>query len=166
MGSASDLKYSKEIESLAEEVGYEIAQKGAVLMFGAEKDGDSLSTAACRGAKKGDGLTIGVTYGKGLDIYEKENVDVVIASGMERGGGRELALVSSCDAIITLSGGSGTLTEMAVAYQANIPIVALKGTGGWSDRLGGEYMDGRERLKIELAETPKEAVEKAMSLCR
>ena len=166
MGSASDLKYSKEIESLAEEVGYEIAQKGAVLMFGAEKDGDSLSTAACRGAKKGDGLTIGVTYGKGLDIYEKENVDVVIASGMERGGERDLALVSSCDAIITLSGGSGTLTEMAVAYQANIPIVALKGTGGWSDRLGGEYMDGRERLKIELAETPKEAVEKAMSLCR
>jgi len=166
MGSASDLKYSKEIEALAEEVGYEVAKSGAVLMFGAEKDYDSLSTAACRGAKRGGGLTIGVTYGKGLDVYEKDNADVIIASGMERGGGRELALVLSCDAIITLSGGSGTLTEIAIAYQANIPIITLEGTGGWSDKLGGEYIDDRKRIKIELAKTPKEAVQRALALSR
>lgn len=165
MGSCSDLKYSKNIEKMAEEVGYWIAKNNAVLMFGAEKDFDSLSTAACRGAKKANGLTIGVTYGKGKDILEK-NVDVVIASGLERGGGRELTLVLSCDAIITLSGGSGTLTEIAIAYQANIPIVVLKGTGGWSDRLAGEYLDGRNRLKAEVANTPKDAVNLALKLVR
>lgn len=165
MGSCSDLKYSKQTEKLAEEVGYWVAKKRATLIFGAEKDFDSLSTAACRGAKKAGGLTIGVTYGKGLEVIEK-NVDVIIASGLERGGGRELTLVLSCDAIITLSGGSGTLTEIAIAYQTNIPVVVLKGTGGWSDELAGKYLDGRKRIKIELADNPKKAVDFAIKLIK
>lgn len=165
MGSCSDLKYSKKIEKLAEEVGWWVAKKKATLIFGAEKDFDSLSTAACRGAKKAGGLTIGITYGKGLGVVEK-NVDVVIASGLERGGGRELTLVLSCDAIIAISGGSGTLTEIAIAYQANIPVVVLKGTGGWSDKLAGEYLDGRKRIKTEPADSPKKAVDLAMRLIK
>jgi len=163
MGSCADLKYSKKIEKLAEEVGFWVAKKKATLIFGAEKDFDSLSTAACRGAKKAGGLTIGITYGKGLKIVEK-NVDVVIASGLERGGGRETTLVLSCDVIITISGGSGTLTEMTIAYQADIPIVILKGTGGWSDKLAGQFLDNRRRVRTEIANSPKEAVELALKL--
>jgi uncharacterized protein (TIGR00725 family) len=165
MGSAADLKYSKILERKAEELGYWVAKKGAVLIFGAEKDYDSLSTAACRGAKKANGLTVGITYDKGLDIYEK-NADVVIATGLVRGGGRELTLALSCDALICISGGSGTLNEIAVAYQANIPIVVLKGSGGWSDKLAGIYLDARKRVKIEVAKTPKEAVEMAIRLAK
>jgi len=165
MGSAADLKYSENFEKLAEEIGYWVAKKGAILIFGVEKDYDSLSTAACRGAKKAKGLTVGVTYGKGLDVYEK-NVDIVIASGLERGGGRELTLVLSCDAIIALNGGSGTLTEIAIAYQANIPVVVLKNSGGWSQKLAGTYLDKRRRIKIEIANSPKEAVEKAIKLVK
>lgn len=164
MGSAADLNYSADLERLAEEVGFYVAQSGATLMFGAEKDYDSLSTAACRGAKRAGGLTVGVTYGKGLEVYEKEFADVIIASGLERGGGRELALVLSCDAIITLSGGSGTLTEIAIAYQANIPIVALGSTGGWSEKLAGSYLDKRERIKIALSTSPQDAVRTALKL--
>lgn len=163
MGSCADLKYSKKIEKIAEEVGFWVAKKKAILIFGAEKDVDSLSTAACRGAKKAKGFTVGVTYGKGLSILEK-NVNVVIASGSERGGGRELPLVLSSDAIICISGGSGTLTEIAIAYQANIPIVVLKGTGGWSKKLAGEFLDGRKRVKAEIAKTPKQAVNLAIKL--
>lgn len=165
MGSAADLKYGKKLEKLAEELGHLIAKSGATLLFGAEKDYDSLSTAACRGAKKAGGLTVGVTYGKGKEVYEK-NADVIIASGLERGGGREMTLVLSCDAIIALGGGSGTLTEMAVAYQANIPMVILKGTGGWSAKLGGKFMDARHRVKVEIADTPAKAVKLALSLIK
>lgn len=164
MGSAADLNYSKDLEKLAEEIGYWVAKNDATLIFGAEKDCDSLSTAACRGAKKANGLTVGITYGKGFDIFEKKNVDVVIVSGLERGGGRELTLVLSCDAIIAINGGSGTLTEIAIAYQANVPVVVLKNTGGWSERLGGQYLDSRERMKIEISENPKSAVELAVKL--
>ena len=164
MGSAADLNYSIDLEKLAEEIGFNIAQKQCVLMFGAEKDYDSLSTAACRGAKKAGGFTVGVTYGKGLEVFESEYVDVVIASGLERGGGRETALVLSCDAIICVNGGSGTLTEMLVAYQAGIPIIAMKQSGGWSQKLAGQYIDDRKRVLVEEATTPVEAVETAISL--
>jgi len=163
MGSMADLKYLKTTENLAEQIGYYIAKNRAILVFGAEKDFDSLSTAACRGAKKANGLTVGVTYGKGLDIYEK-NADVVIASGLERGGGRELPLVLSCDVVIAVGGGSGTLTEIAIAYQANIPVVVMKNTGGWSEKLANTYLDDRKRFKIETAKTAKEAVDKAFAL--
>ncbi|MFZ3010201.1 MAG: hypothetical protein WA030_04285 [Candidatus Microsaccharimonas sp.] len=158
MGSAADLKYSKEIEMLAERIGQLVAENDGILVFGAEKDSDSLSTAACRGAKKANGLTVGVTYGKGKDIWEKD-ADVIIPSGLERGGGRELVLVLACDAVIAISGGSGTLTELAIAYQADIPMVALKGVGGWSEKLAGEYIDGRERRMTFAASTAEEAVE-------
>jgi len=163
MGSAADQNFRKEFMQLAEEIGYWVAKNNAVLVFGAEKDFDSLSTAACRGAKKAQGLTVGVTYGKGMDVYEK-NVDVVIASGLERGGGRELTLVLSCDAIIAVNGGSGTLTEIAIAYQANIPVVVLAKSGGWSERLSGQYLDMRERIKVEEAQSPEEAVNLALKL--
>ena len=52
MGSAADLNYSEELENLAEKIGSLVAQNNATLIFGAEKDYDSLSTFACRGAKK------------------------------------------------------------------------------------------------------------------
>ena len=160
MGSAADLKYSKKVEKQAELLGELIAGKNGILLFGAEKDGDSLSTAACRGAKRAGGLTVGITYGKGKNIVEKQ-ADVVIPCGLVRGGGRELVLILACDAIISISGGSGTLTELAIAYQADIPMISLAGFGGWSDKLAGKYFDGRKRRKILKAGTAKQAVELA-----
>lgn len=162
MGSAADLNYKKEFEEAAEKIGELIAQKGGVLFFGAEKDVDSLSTAACRGAKKFDGLTVGVTYGKGKDIFQKD-ADVIIPTGLERGGGREFVLVLACDAVISISGGSGTLTELAIAYQADIPMVALMGFGGWSDKLADSYFDGRNRRLVIKASSPEEAVDLAFA---
>jgi uncharacterized protein (TIGR00725 family) len=162
MGSAADLKYSKEVEKIAERLGELIAEAGAVLVFGAEKDTDSLSTAACRGAKRRGGLAVGVTYGKHKNVWEKDMADFIVASGLERGGGRELTLVLSCDAIITVSGGSGTLTELAIAYQADIPMVAIQGTGGWSEKLADTFLDGRVRRKTIGAKTPEEAVKIAL----
>jgi uncharacterized protein (TIGR00725 family) len=163
MGSASDVKYSKEVEEIAEKTGELIARKGAVLIFGAEKEFDSLSTAACRGAKKASGLTIGITYNKGKKVFT-EDADIIIPTGMDVGGGREFVLGLSCDAMIVINGGSGTLNEIAVAYQANIPIIAIKGSGGWSDKLAGTYLDERKRIKILAAETPEEAVDLAVRL--
>lgn len=164
MGSAADLNYSDEVAQIAERIGELLAERGVTVVYGAEKDYDSLSTAAARGAKKNNGTTVGVTYGKGMDIWDKDgNTDIVIACGIERGGGREFVLVNSCHAIIAISGGSGTLTEMAIAYQSNIPTVAYVGAGGWSEKLAGKFMDDRERQRVLVAKTPEEAVELAIS---
>ena len=166
MGSAADLKYSSEISNLAEEVGELIAKSDNITVYGAEKDYDSLSTAAAKGAKRFDGLTVGVTYGKGKDIFDKENTDVCVVTGLERGGGREFVLVNSCDVIIAISGGSGTLTELAIAYQSDIPMIVINGTGGWSDKLSDTYFDARERRKVIGVDTPEQAVSLAIKLAK
>lgn len=158
MGSMADLNYAKEFELAAERVGELIAERDGILLFGAEKDADSLSTAACRGAKRKGGLTVGVTYGKGKNIKQAD-ADVIIPTGLERGGGREFVLALSCDVVIAISGGSGTLNELVVAYQADIPMVAVKGLGGWADKLADQYFDDRNRRKVIGADTPEEAVE-------
>jgi len=159
MGSAADLNYSKELEQIAFEVGKEIALSGNITVYGAEKDYDSLSTAASRGAKSAGGLTVGVTYGKGKDIWDKNgDTDIIISTGMDRGGGREFVLVNSCDAIIAISGGSGTLTEIAIAYQSNIPTTVIGGTGGWADKLVNTYLDSRRRLLTISSDNASDAV--------
>jgi len=165
MGSAADLKYTKKVEKIAEQIGEYIAKSGNIVMYGAEKDFDSLSTAAARGAKKSNGVTVGVTYNKGKDIWDKEgNTDIIICSGLERGGGREFVLVNSCDGIIAVSGGSGTMNEMLVAYQLNIPIVVIQGTGGWAEKMSGRYFDNRKRMKAVSAESADEAVKTIIKL--
>ncbi|HWZ65721.1 MAG TPA: hypothetical protein VNX65_02900 [Patescibacteria group bacterium] len=161
MGSMSDLNYSKEFEKVAERLGELIAGQNGILFFGAEKDADSLSTAACRGAKRNGGLTVGVTYGKDKNIIQKD-ADIIIPCGLERGGGREFVLVLACDAVIAISGGSGTLNELAVAYQADIPMIALTGFGGWADKMADQYFDSRNRRKVICANTPEEAVDMAL----
>ncbi|NVN96744.1 LOG family protein [Candidatus Nomurabacteria bacterium] len=163
MGSAADLNYSKSIEMIAEQIGRDIALSGNICVYGAEKDYDSLSTAAARGAKSAGGITVGVTYGKGKDIWDSENnTDVIICTGIERGGGREFVLVNSCDAIIAISGGSGTLTELAIAYQSNLPMIVIVGTGGWADKLANTFFDARNRRMV-IGSTPENAVEIALN---
>jgi uncharacterized protein (TIGR00725 family) len=164
MGSAADLNYNDKIEAIAEKLGELIAEAGHITVYGAEKDYDSLSTAAARGAKKASGITVGVTYGKSKEIWDKNHTDILIRTGLERGGGREFVLVNSCDVIIAVSGGSGTLTEIAIAYQSNIPVIVIEGTGGWADKLSNTYIDSRERIKAIGVKTPEEAVELAVSL--
>jgi uncharacterized protein (TIGR00725 family) len=166
MGSAADVKYSKKIEKISSEIGEILAKKDCVVVYGAEKDCDSLSTAAARGAKKFNGLTIGVTYGSGKTVWDNDSTDVVVCSGLERGGGREFVLVNSCDGIIVVSGGSGTMNEMLVAYQLNIPIVVVSGTGGWADKMADKYFDKRKRMKAISASSPGQAVDKILRLVK
>lgn len=164
MGSAADLNYSKETEEFAKELGRLIAKSNNILVYGAEKEYTSLSTEAAKEASKYNGITVGITGGKGKNIYEEYRPTVLIPCGLAIGGGREFTLIQTCDVIIAISGGSGTLTEMAIAYQANIPIVTIDKFGGWSKKLSNTYIDKRKRLKCISASTPQEALNKALEL--
>lgn len=166
MGSAADLNYSKEAEDFAKVLGKIIAESGNILIYGAEKSYSSLSTNAAIAASKVGGITVGITGGKDKAIWGTFKPTVLIPCGLEIGGGREFTLVLSCDVIIAISGGSGTLTELAIAYQANIPIVTVDTFGGWAEKLSNDYIDDRKRLICESAKTPKEALEKAISILK
>ena len=164
MGSAADLNYSNDALIFAKELGKLIAKSGNILVYGAEKQYTSLSTEAAKVATKYGGMTVGVAGGKDKKIFGKFRPTVLINSGLEIGGGREFTLVLSCDVIIAISGGSGTLTEMAIAYQAGIPIIVVDKFGGWANRLSDDYVDDRKRLKCISAKTPEEALEKALEV--
>ena len=82
-------------------------------------------------------------------------VDVVVPTGL--GYARNVLVVSMADAVVAVAGGAGTLTEIAMAWQLDKPIVALT-VGGWSARLAGERIDERARAAIVAADTPEAAV--------
>jgi len=164
MGSAADLNYSKEALNFAKKLGKLIAKSGNILVYGAEKEYTSLSTEAAKEASKNIGITVGVAGGKNKKVYGEYRPTILINSGLEIGGGREFTLVLSCDAIIAISGGSGTLTEIAIAYQAGIPIIVVDKFGGWANELADKYLDNRERIKCIKAETEEEALKKAIDI--
>jgi hypothetical protein len=103
----------------AEEVGYHIAQRKAILICGGL---GGVMEAACRGAKKGGGTTIGV-----LPTADKfaanEFVDIPIVTGI--GEARNSIIVRTADALIAIGGKYGTLSEIAFALAFGKPIVGL-----------------------------------------
>ena len=162
MGSAADLNYGKETEEFAKELGRLIAESNNILVYGAEKEYSSLSTNAAIEASKYNGITVGITGTKSKKIWGDFKPTVLIPCGLEIGGGREFTLVLTCDVIIAIGGGSGTLTEMAIAYQAGIPIIVIDKFDGWAKKLSNKFIDDRKRLKCISCKTEKEALEKAI----
>ena len=162
MGSAADLNYSDEALIFSRKLGALIGESGNILVYGAEKEYTSLSTEAAKEANKNGGITVGVLGGKKREIFGSFKPTIMINSGLEIGGGREFTLVLSCDVIIAISGGSGTLTEMAIAYQAGIPIIVVDKFGGWAESLSNKFIDNRKRLKCIVAKNEEDALQKAI----
>lgn len=163
MGSMADSKLKKSLENKARKLGAEIAKKEAILVFGYEGDFNSLPEIAARSAEKHGGQTVAFLWGNNRKTI-KDLHSITISTGQIRGGGREFSLVLSCDVLICIGGGSGTLTEIAMAYQANIPVIVLEKTGGWSQRLANQFLDNRKRFKIIGIKEEKAAVNKAIKL--
>ena len=143
---------SPSIEALAEEVGREIARHGAVLVCGGLS---GVMEAACRGAVGEGGLTVGILPG---DNRQSANpyVKIPIATGI--GYARNAAVAKSAQAVIAIDGSYGTLTEIAYALQGGIPVIGLD---TWSISI-----NGKEDSNIIRADSPKEAVEKALTLAQ
>jgi uncharacterized protein (TIGR00725 family) len=108
------------ILKMAEEVGLAVARKGAVIICGGM---GGVMEAACKGAKKAGGTTIGILPAASPD---KANPYVDISIATDMGVARNAVIIHSCDGVIAVGGQYGTLSEMAFALQKGIPIVSLK----------------------------------------
>src|SRR5438046_4196748 len=154
---------SPEALRAAETVGANIAGAGAILITGGLS---GVMEAASRGAKRANGLVIGMLPGFDKADANRYVVDVALTTGM--GWMRNTLVVRAADAVIMISGGIGTLNELTVAYQDK-PTVILEHTGGWSDRprqipYAGKPLDEAGSATLHFAATPEEAVELALSL--
>ena len=141
-----------EIESIAYEIGKEVAKSGSVLITGGL---GGVMKAASHGAKDVDGLTVGIIP-QDDSTMANEFCDIVNPSGM--GLSRDFLNALSADGVIVVGGGSGTLSEICAAYMYKKPIATLKNSGGMATKYSDQYIDHRENVKIMGFNTPKDAV--------
>ena len=135
---------STEVYQTAREVGRSVAEAGALLITGGL---GGVMEAASQGAKEKGGMVIGILPG-----FSRQDanpyVDIPIVTGL--GDGRNMLIVQTAQAIIALPGKYGTLSEIALALKIGRPVVSL-----------GSWEISSDILK---AQTPREAVEKAMKM--
>ncbi len=141
-------------------IGKLLSENNCIVVTGGKS---GIMSTAAEGAKSVAGsITVGVVKGK-QRFTANEFIDVEFVSGAIADGFDEYQIITMCDGVILLGGGAGTLEEIAIAYRQEKPIVALRGTGGWADKLANTYLDERKRILIESAETPEQAVTKLLN---
>jgi uncharacterized protein (TIGR00725 family) len=136
-----------EHEALAEEIGRRVAAAGAVLVCGGL---GGVMEAACRGARRAGGLTVGILPGTKRD-EANPFVQVAVATGMDQG--RNTLIVLSADALTAIGGGYGTLAEIGLALRYGRPVIGVR---TWEARRGDL------RAPITVVTTGAEAVCKAL----
>lgn len=154
---SSDEQLSLESLLLAEQVGEEIAASDMIVLTGGK---GGVMRAACKGAKKRGGTTIGILpFSK-----EEANEFVDIALPTNMGHYRNRMVVSMADAITAIAGKWGTLNEISEALMQQKPLVLLTGMGGIVDKCVTNEFISIENEFVSIATTPADVVKKALAL--
>lgn len=136
---------------LAEEVGRGLAEAGVAVVCGG---GGGVMEAASRAAAEAGGTVIGIVPGTSVEDANPY-CGHVVATGI--GHARNLAVVSSGEAVIAIGGEWGTLSEIGFARVIGHEVVALR---SWE-------LNGRERMRggpgVVAVETADEAVAAALA---
>jgi uncharacterized protein (TIGR00725 family) len=125
--------------ALGFEVGKLLAERGCLIVTGGR---GGVMEAASAGAASVGGEVIGILPGEGRD-QANPHVSIPIVTGM--GETRNAIIARTADAMIALSGGFGTLSEIAFALKFGKPVVSL---GSW-----------QVSPQIHAASAPPEAIE-------
>jgi uncharacterized protein (TIGR00725 family) len=120
---------------LAERTGAAIAKEGHILTTGATV---GLPYYAAIGAKAAGGMSIGFSPATSLREHLRKyrlpytGFDFINFTGMQYVG-RDLYLIQSSDAVITIGGRFGSLHEFTSALEDHKPCGVLLGSGGTAD---------------------------------
>ncbi|MBN2167668.1 MAG: TIGR00725 family protein [Actinobacteria bacterium] len=141
---------SEEVAAVASELGREIAARGHVLVCGGLA---GVMEAVCRGANEAGGITVGILP----DIDRgRANRWLTISIPTDMGHARNTLVALSGDAVIAVSGGYGTLSEISFGLKLGKPVIGLH---SWRPD-----PEGREETTVIEASTPEEAVDLAEKL--
>jgi uncharacterized protein (TIGR00725 family) len=138
------------VAAVAQALGREIALRGAMLVCGGR---GGVMEAACQGAQAAGGVTVGILPGEDRG-QANAYLDVPIVTGL--GEARNTIVVRTADAVIAVSGGYGTLSEIGFALKMGRPVIGLR---TWELSQGGCPVEA-----VVEAGTPAEAVELALML--
>ena len=137
MGSATETSSgNKEVLTRkAEELGRLIATRELVLMTGATT---GVVYVVGKAAHDAGGLHLGISPAHNLQEHTGEYklpsdaCDLVVYTGFGLKG-RNVVLVRSCDIVLFIAGGMGSLNEFTIAHDERKVIGCLLGTGGVAD---------------------------------
>ncbi len=153
---------------LAERVGAAIAKRGHILTTGATI---GLPYHAAKGAKSAGGMSIGFSPASSLREHIRKYrlpqayFDFINFTGLNYVG-RDLYLVQSSDAIITIGGRFGSLHEFTSALENGMPCGILTGSGGTADIIP-QLMDVLEPVHKNLVvydEDPEKLVDRIIEI--
>lgn len=147
---------------LAQEVGERLAEEGVIIICGGL---GGVMESSCRGAKKANGITIGILPGasaKDANPY----IDIPIPTGI--GEARNLIIIRASSSIVAIGGGYGTLSEIAFALRLGVPVIGLKTWELEKISLPSPSMAGlgKEAINIIQVKTAEDAVKKAIELAK
>ncbi|UCB48060.1 MAG: TIGR00725 family protein [Deltaproteobacteria bacterium] len=134
-GQCSDKTYQ-----LARNLGSEMGKKGWILVCGGL---GGVMEAAARGCAEAGGMTVGIL--PGLDkASANPYIKIPLATGL--GEGRNLLVVRASDVLVSVAGGYGTLSEIALALKVNKPVIGLE---TWENIQGVQYVsDPEEAMRL------------------
>lgn len=133
-GAAAGPTVTKSAE-LARKVGEAIAKTGHILTTGATV---GLPYHAAYGATQAGGMSVGFSPASSLREHLRkyrlpsDSFDFINFTGLNYVG-RDLYLIQSSDAVITIGGRFGSLHEFTSALEAHKPCGILLGSGGTAD---------------------------------
>ena len=115
----------------AQSLGFEIGKKGWILVCGGL---GGVMEAAAKGCTEAGVMTLGILPGSQRN---SANPYIRIALPTGLGEGRNLLVVRTSDVLVSIGGGYGTLSEIALALKAGKPVIGLE---TWEHIQGIQYV--------------------------
>jgi len=164
VSGASDMKTCKKgTKEKAQQLGRELARKKCIVISGAT---NGISYEVSCSNRKAGGFNVGFSpaiskmehvksYKLPFDPY-----DVIIYTGADYAG-RDVMMTKSGEAVIIVSGRTGTMHEFLTAFELGKTIGVLEGTGGAADLIRDflQKMNKKEKAPIFYSADPKELVD-------
>jgi uncharacterized protein (TIGR00725 family) len=158
----------KDSRDLAMALGTAIAKSGHILTTGATV---GLPYYAALGAKRAGGISIGFSPASSMREHIRKYrlphdvFDFINFTGLSYVG-RDLYLVQSSDAVITVGGRFGSLHEFTSALEAHKPSGVLLGSGGTADLIPElmKTLDPPDGDLVIYDDNPKQLVHKLVKI--
>jgi uncharacterized protein (TIGR00725 family) len=155
-------------KELARRLGQEIARQGHTVTTGATV---GLPYYAALGCKEMGGMSIGFSPASSLREHIRKYrlphdvFDFINFTGMNYVG-RDLYLVQSSDAVITVGGRFGSLHEFTSGLEAHKPCGVLLGSGGTADQIDKllEVLDPGMRDRVIFDKDPENLIKRMVKL--
>ena len=144
------------------ELGKQLAKNKCVVISGATR---GIPHEVSCGNREAGGLNIGFSPAVSKTAHIKayklpfEPYDIIIYTGSDYAG-RDIVMTKSAEAMIVISGRTGTMHEFLTAFETGKVIGVLEGTGGVADEIKNflKIIKKKAKATIIYSSDPKELV--------